>query len=270
MTEGVSDTKTSHGDTTVTEEAYILEGATFAITASSNATVNDKNVTVAAGQTAKLTVTVTLSDSDKKYMNDSFKNGMYVEGFIVLDAADASVVDLSVPYLGFFGDWTVAPIFDLDYYQTNEDELDLSLDMEDKTMADAYATRPIGGIYDDYVSYLGSYYFQQDPADTQIAAMKEHISLTNQPEGVNALRFVWAGLLRNAAKIEITITDDTTGEVVFETEALDVRKSYGDGGSIYPANIEIEFDTQDYNLMNNSEYTAVSYTHLTLPTILLV
>ena len=255
MTEGVSETKTSHGDTTVTEEAYILDGAAFAITSSSNAAVSDKNVTVAAGQTASLTVTVTLSDSDKQYLNDSFENGMYVEGYIVLDAADESVVDLSVPYLAFYGDWTVAPIFDLDYFQTNADELDLSLDMEDKTMADAYATRPIGGIYDDFVSYLGSYYFQQDPSDTQIAAMMEHISLTNQPEGVNALRFVWAGLLRNAASIDITITEDATGEVVFQRTETDVRKSYGDGGSIYPSNIDIEFSAIENNLKNNTQYT---------------
>ena len=62
-------------------------------------------------------------------------------------------------------------------------------------------------------------------------------------------------MLRSAEKIVITITDDTTGEVIFETVDYDVRKSYGDGGSIYPANIEIEFDTMDYNLMNNSQYT---------------
>ena len=69
------------------------------------------------------------------------------------------------------------------------------------------------------------------------------------------MRFVWAGLLRNAAKIEIKITNDATGEVVFETVDTDVRKSYGDGGSIYPANIEIEFDTMDYNFTNNSQFT---------------
>jgi uncharacterized protein YgiM (DUF1202 family) len=62
-------------------------------------------------------------------------------------------------------------------------------------------------------------------------------------------------MLRAAKKIEITITDDTTGEVIFETEDTDIRKSYGDGGSIYPANIEVEFDTMDYNLSNNSKYT---------------
>ncbi len=255
MTEGVSDTKTSHGDTTVTEEAYILSGATFAITSSSGATGSDKNITVAAGQTANLTVTVTLSDADKQYLNDSFQNGMYVEGFIVLDAADEAVVDLSIPYLAFYGDWTVAPLFDLDYYATNKDELNLGLDPEDKTMADAYATRPVGGIYNDYVSYLGSYYFVQNPNDTPIAASKDHISLTNQTDGINALRFVWAGMLRSAAEVDITITEDSTGKVVFQKTETDIRKSYGDGGSIYPSNIEIEFSAIEQNLKNNSRYT---------------
>ena len=88
-----------------------------------------------------------------------------------------------------------------------------------------------------------------------ISANRDYIALSNQEGTIHSLRFVWAGMLRAAAKIEITITDDTTGEVVFETVDTDVRKSYGDGGSIYPANIEIEFDTMDYNLANNSEYT---------------
>ncbi len=255
MTEGVSDTKTSHGDTTVTEEAYILSGAAFDITASGNAAVSGKNVTVAAGQTADLTVTVTLSDADKQYLDDSFENGMYVEGFIVLDSVEEAVVDLSIPYLAFYGDWTVAPLFDLDYYQTNADELEPGLDPEDKTMADAYGTRPIGGIYNDYVSYLGSYYFIQDPNDTPIAASRDHISLTNQADGINALRFIWAGMLRSAAAVDITITEDSTGDVVFQRTEHDIRKSYGDGGSIYPSNIEIEFSAIEENLKNNSRYT---------------
>jgi acetyltransferase-like isoleucine patch superfamily enzyme len=122
-------------------------------------------------------------------------------------------------------------------------------------MADAYATRPIGGVSEDYVSYLGSYYFIQNPKVMVISANRDYVALSNQEGTIHSLRFVWAGLLRNAAKIVITITDDTTGEVIFETVDYDVRKSYGDGGSIYPANVEIEFDTMDYNLANNTEYT---------------
>ena len=257
MTEGVSDTKTSHGDTTVTEEAYILEGATVAVTTndSDGGSIQGNQVTVLANNSMDVTVTITLSDADKTYLNDSFENGMYVEGYVVLTNTAEEGVDLSVPYLAFFGDWTVSPIFDLTYFDTNADELDMSLDPQDKTMADAYATRPIGGLYSDYVSYLGSYYFQQNPADKQIAADPDHISLTNQTDGINSLRFIWAGLLRNAASVNIVITDDATGEVVFQREEKDIRKSYGDGGSIYPANIDVEFSAIEKNLKNNTQYT---------------
>ena len=255
MTEGVSDTKTSAGETTVTEEAVILEGAQITIDSVEGGKLKKNTISVKEGETAKVTVTITLTDANKEYLDTSFENGMYVEGFITLTAKSGTKVDLNVPYLAFYGDWTQAPLFDLDYYDTHADELDDSIAKEDKTMADAYSTRPIGGVSEDYVSYLGSYYFLQDPNDIIISATRDYVALSNQEGTIHSLRFVWAGLLRNAKKVEIAITDDTTGEVIFETVDDDVRKSYGDGGSIYPANIEIEFDTMDYNLANNSQYT---------------
>ena len=254
LTEGVSDTKTNAGETTVTEEAYALGGA-IEVVSVSGGSVNGKNVTVEGGKDAKVTVKVTLTDADKAYLNSSFENGMYVEGYVTLTATSGTDIDLSIPYLAYFGDWTVAPLFDLEYFETDADERDDSIAVEDKNLADAYPSRPIGGVSDDYVSYLGSYYFIQNPDDMIISANKDYIALSNQEGTIHSLRFVWAGLLRNAQKIVITITDDTTGEVIYETVDTDVRKSYGDGGSIYPANVEIEFDTMDYNLSNNTQYT---------------
>lgn len=256
MTEGVSETKTNAGETTVTEEAYILDGAEFDVVSVEGGRLKGDKVILNADSTATVTVKITLSKEDKAYLDKSFENGMYVEGFITLDARNNTDIDLNVPYLAFYGDWTVAPLFDLTYYDTNADELDDGIDVEDKVMADAYATRPIGGVSDDYVSYLGSYYFVQDPDDMVISASKDYIALSNQVGSIHSLRFVWAGMLRNAARIDITITDDKTGEVVYEVQEIDVRKSYSDGGAaIYPSNVEIEFDTTEYNLENNSEYT---------------
>ncbi len=255
FTEGVSETKTNAGQTTITEAAHVLSGAALTIDSVEGGKLSGTKLTVNKGETADVTVTITLSEEDKAYLDASFANGMYVEGFITLTAEKGTDIDMSVPYLAFYGDWNQAPLFDLDYYATNADELDDAIAVEDKTMADAYATRPIGGVSEDYVSYLGSYYFLQNPADMVISADRDYISLSNKEGTIHALRFVWAGLLRNAQRIEISITDDTTGEVIFETEDTDVRKSYGDGGSIYPANIEIDFDTQEYNLANNTEYT---------------
>ena len=255
MTEGVSDTKTNSGKTTVTEQGYILSGASVSISDVSGGTLSDKNLTVDAGKTAKVTVTITLSDEDKTYLNNSFENGMYVEGYITLTATAGTEVDMSVPYLAFYGDWNLAPLFDLDYFATDADERDDAIAMEDKTLADAFATRPVGQVSGDYVSYLGSYYFLQDPADMVIAADRNHISLSNQEGTIHALFAVWAGMLRNAAEVDIIITNDATGEVVFEKTEVDVRKSYGDGGTIRPANVKVNFDTIDYNLPNNTQLT---------------
>ncbi len=256
MSEGVSETLTHEGKTTVTEEGYILDGAQVVITSVSGGGRKSGNkITVNAGETADVCVKITLSDSDKRYLDESFENGMYVEGYICLNAVSGTEVDLNVPYLAFYGDWTKAPMFDLDYYATNKDELDDSIDLLDKTLPDAYATRPIGGVYDDYVNYLGSYYFQQKPGATKIAADRKYISLSNQEGSINSLRYVWAGLLRNASSIDITITEDSTGEVIFSRTEKDIRKSYGEGGPIAPANVKVEFSAADYNLKNNTAYT---------------
>ncbi len=257
MSEGISDTKTHKGDTVVTGDGYRLDGASVVFEVTGGTKDGDK-VVVPANGTTSVKVTITLSDSDKKYLNDNFENGMYVEGFVKLEAASGTDIGLNVPYLAFYGDWSKAPLFDIDYYETHADELNPSFDSEplDRNLPDSYATRPIGGVTQDYVSYLGSFYFVQDPNSPKIiSAKREYIALSNTDGTVHSLRFVWAGLLRNAERIEITITDDATGEVVFETVDEDVRKSYGDGGTIRPSNVEIEFDAAEHNLKNNSEYT---------------
>ena len=255
ITEGVSDTKTNAGKTTVTEEAYVLEGANLEILSVDGGSVDGNTITVESGKQAKVSVRLTLTDENKEYLNKSFENGMYVEGFLSLNAKSGTDIDMNVPYLAYYGDWTSAPMFDLEYYDTNADELDDGIDPEDKLMADSFATRAVGGLQGDYVSYLGSYYFTQDPDDMVIAANKDYISLSNQEGTVHSLRFVWAGMLRGAKEISIQVIDNATGEVVYETVDYDVRKSYGDGGSIRPSNIDVEFDTQDFNLPNNGQYT---------------
>ncbi len=256
LTEGVSDTPTYKGDTVVTQEGYLLSGAAFRINSVNGGSLNGSKVTVGADSECEVSVTITLSDSDKKYLDDSFENGMYVEGYIELKSDAGESSNLNVPYLAFYGNWNQAPLFDLDYFETNADELNDAIETLDKTLPDAYATRPIGGVSEDYIAYLGSYYFVQDPNNKIISANRDYIAISNQEGTVHSLRFVWGGQLRNADRIVITITDDATGEVIFEKTEVQVRKSYGDGGSyIYPTSIEIEFDAAEHNLKNNSTYS---------------
>ena len=252
MTEGVSETLTTDGKTTVTEEGYILSGAQVVVTGDG---VNGNTVTVGAGSTATVTVTITLSDADKKYLNDSFANGMFVEGYVMLTAKDGTKTDLNVPYMAFYGDWTEAPIFDIDFFATNKDELDDSIDLLDKTLPDAYATRAIGSLYSDYISYLGAYYYIQKPGTNKIAADRKYVSISNQEKSINSIDSVWAGALRNCEKVIITITEDATGEVVYEAVEEGIRKSRGNGSSIFGSTIDIEYSAIENNLKNNSSYT---------------
>ena len=254
MTEGVGETKTHKGDTNVTEQGYILNGASVSVTSVSGGTQSGSTVSVAAGTTASVTVTIKLSDADKKYLNDSFKNGMYVEGFVKLDAKETESVDLSAPYLAFYGDWTQAPLFDIDYFETNRDEIDDAIDTLDKTLPDAYATRPIGATYLDYISYLGAYPFTQDPSSKLIGADRKYIALSNSDRSVNSITYIWLGLLRNAAKVDFIVTDDVTGEVVYSETELDLRKSHGPG-TIRQSTLDVDFKVADHNLKNNTQYT---------------
>ncbi|MBQ5927260.1 MAG: S8 family serine peptidase, partial [Clostridia bacterium] len=258
LTEGVSKTYTSHGDTTVTQEGYLLDGTTTQVTNVEGGTMSGNKVAVSAGGTAIVSVKITLSDNDKQYLNDSFKNGMYVEGFITLTASSGTDVNMSVPMLAFYGDWLKAPVFDEEYYDTHKDEINAGLDVEDKLMADAYATRVIGGLYTDYIATMGSYYFVQDPSATQIAASKEHIAMSNQ-EGeengtISSIYSINAGLLRNAKEVNISIVEDSTGKEVFNHTEYNQYKSHG-VGTLYASHIDVDFAALEHNLKNNTRYT---------------
>ena len=75
-------------------------------------------VTVEAGKTAYVTATITLSDEDKAMFADYWPNGGYVEGYVYL-TNDEGAVELNLPFLGFYGDWTDAPVFDSAFWYDN-------------------------------------------------------------------------------------------------------------------------------------------------------
>ena len=266
QTEGVSETYTSHDERTVTQDGYLLSGASLSIMEVSGGTYSGKTVSIGAKGTAKVTVKVTLSDEDKQYLKDSFENGMYVEGFVTLKAKSGATVDMNVPLLAFFGDWTKAPIFDEEYYDTNADELNKELDSADKLMADAYATRALGVLMDAYIAELGSYYFVQNPLLTPISASKDKIALSNQDNdyatAINGIYAIYAGLLRNVRELNVTIVEDATGKEIFSFTDYNQHKSFNNGGSIIPSVVQLEFKTLEYKLKNNTKYTVKMTTYI--------
>ena len=106
------------------ETVYYIDGTPYAL----NDVVEldmPESVTVPAGGTADVSVTVTLTDAAKTFFADHFDAGMFVEGFIelegVADGEDAIPSTLNIPFLGFYGDWNYpAMIEENAYYYQDE------------------------------------------------------------------------------------------------------------------------------------------------------
>lgn len=253
MTESLS----SDGKT-VSETAYMFN-SNFKVKVN-NGSLYDKSTVVVGGyQTAKITVEITLSEDEKKYLDDNFANGMYVEGFIQLLSQDSNC-DLSIPWLAFYGDWSQPPMLDVTEYQVGDDKLDSSILEKDKTVAALYATAPMGAFKVSPTSEtisvwgLGMYGYLIENEDDKPASQEDKASLTTNPNGTYSLQSIYAGLLRGAKTVDMVIKDKMTGKVVYTNTVYDVAKSSYDGGR-RPGYIPVEFSAIDLNLSNNKQYT---------------
>ena len=260
MTETLSSDKL-----TVSEQARMLDEAMVVWTMNGNA-VEEGKVSVGAGKTASFSVTLTLSDSEKDYIDASFENGMYVEGFLKLASATDGQCDLSVPFLGFYGDWETSEMLDYSAYEVADCEKDASILDEDKIKASVFATMPYATYYNEkYVIPMGGYvYLLPDDADPMYAEEK-HAAIsrynTYYGEGnvenyltTTQVKAVYAGLLRNARVVKYKLYDVETGELVLEDSINRVSKAYSGGGAAVPANVKLELGAEENGLVANGTY----------------
>ncbi|MDE6397893.1 MAG: leucine-rich repeat protein, partial [Clostridiales bacterium] len=250
MTETVSDSDSEH----VAEKGQILQGGYTAEKEGGDGSVNGNTVTVDAGKTLKLKVRYTLTDSDKKTINDLFPYGMYVEGFVKLTAADTQEIDLNIPFLAFFGDWTQAPMFDKTYYEVESEAHNGAIDDEDKIKADYLATTPYGSYYHNYIIPLGTYLYDMDAGYEPIPATEEHIALSDEYGSVDGISAVYGGLLRGARTMTYTITDKVTGKEVHRFVDYNASKAYSLGGSPIPYYELLNWKSGSLGLVNNRKY----------------
>ncbi len=228
------------GTTTYTNsdnEAFLTSSET-AVALSHTFTTNCKDncVAVPAGGEQEVTATVTLTNAKEELKN--FENGAYVEGFVTLKqvAADGgkleAAIDLGIPYLAFYGDWTKAPIIDsTDYWET----LDGTESKAQAYMNTAFTTSAEGQID----TYLGD----NNYANVPYFADHNAISPDNSNDMMDSLTGIYTGLLRNTKTLKYTITDQKTGEVYLEKTCDYVNKSiYSyDYYRIVPAGVNADY-----------------------------
>ena len=249
----------------VAEQAYMFKNASAVWTVTDGGTLNGNTVTVKAGETATVSAKITLTQADLDYLA-RFPNGMYVEGFLKLKSSSAEQCDLSIPFLGFHGDWEGSPMLDYTAYEVAADEQDASKKDEEKIKASVWATQPYSIYYNEkYILPMGSYVYlvdeDDDPVytDEKFNAISRYNEYHGEGEAENYLtstgiKAVYAGLLRNARQVQYTLYNTETGEVVKADYINRVGKAYSGGGSAVPANVELELYPELEGLVGNGQY----------------
>ncbi len=197
----------------------------------------DGVVTVPANGKATVSVTITLSDADKAYMEERFPYGSYVEGFIQLHSE--TDVSLSVPFLGFYGAFGEAPVLEEGTYESLMGG-DKAYTTADQFHNSLWTEVPVFGEPGLDESYLKTFYL----GDTQCALFDkvpaslytpngnaeifrpENVGISPNDDGLLDTFEMGLGLKRNAENIHYTVTDRNTGELLWEQDTGFVSKTY--------------------------------------------
>ncbi len=196
--------------------------------------VNNEEVTsltVPADSFVKVDVEIEISDDVKEYLDSYFVNGEFVEGFIFLDTD--SDIDLSLPFMGFYGDWTAADIFDRG--DANNQQVAqqytggfYTIRTNPNTGSEQYMYLGVNA-YDYSYALLNNFspYYDRDlyemfsngPTTDKLAISP------NEDTWFDTFDYVEYSLLRNAREFNVKITGQD-GTVYLEDNYEDVRKSF--------------------------------------------
>ncbi|WP_286166240.1 cell wall-binding repeat-containing protein [Peribacillus frigoritolerans] len=173
-------------------------------------------VEVAAGATK--TVKITLDTTDAKVLGDDFetpvpvkdvfKNGYFVEGFVTFSAEGLS--QLTVPYVGFNGDWGKAPILDA-----------MNFDLENETFYGYSGVVSRAG--EDY-DYLGS-----DSFNEKVPFDARKVAISPNGDGSKDQLIPVLSFLRNAKEVKYNVLDENKNQLRTIRSEVEVRKHYYDG-----------------------------------------
>lgn len=207
-------------------------------------------VDVPANGTTTVKVSINLTRDDKAYLEDNFVNGCYVEGFVSLHGV--GTVDLSMPILAFYGDWTEAPLFD-DVYAA-----DVDASSNDGSVIGNNPGYPFM-ILTSQNTYLGMNPFAKD--ETYIPERSNALNLSGGDGG--SIQNIYFDMLRSARNLRISFVD-AKGKTLYESSSEYVAKSsYNQNyGEMLPVvyswkDNTFGFDPAEYGLGAGDTFTIV-------------
>lgn len=201
------DTVKENGKTYLAQSPRQLGADEVAVTAPST-------VTLRANGTAAVNVSLTLTAKGKAALSKDFPNGIYVEGFVTLTPVGSDTISLGLPFLGFYGDWSAAPIFDASVYDT------------DKSPA---VYRTMLGLFgaDGSGYYLGHNLYATDNDRFD----KNYIAMSNKTSNYHVTAAM--AMLRNADKLTFSVTNESNAKVYEETLTNQSKTYYSSSQQSY-------------------------------------
>ncbi len=170
---------------------------------------SNNTIKVAKNGKAQLTATVDLSNTitafNKASIEDVFVNGGYVEGFVTLTDPTDTNPTLSIPYLGFKGEWDKAPAIDASIYETKR--------------ASFYG---VTSIVNDNLDFLGVDLSGKNTDGNKVA-------FSPNGDGANDAILPVLSYLRNMKELDIEVLDKDGKVIRNLTQDFNVRKHYHDG-----------------------------------------
>lgn len=198
-------------------------------------------ITIAGNSKENVTVTLNLEnalvDYEDQALSEIFTNGTFIEGFVTLDAQDEIIPSLSIPYMGFYGEWDKAPVIDASIYDMEDSQYGItSMNWYHASSGNLY---PLG-------------------TDAEDNADMNNIAFSPNKNGVADNIIPVLSFLRNASEFEVNILDAEGGNVIRELYKENyLTKNYYDGGldSPYTTSLEWLWDgTVNGNLVPDGQY----------------
>lgn len=244
------------GDIKNGEPLYFMFGEPYALYPEIS---GDSSITVPAHGTASAEVTVKLSAIDLAYIREHFENGTYVDGFVKLIERSETPVNLSAPFLAFYGDWTALSVLDETFAYNCLESLNMNPDFPE-----GRSSSPFYNIDMDYSSimphmaltsvngnpfHLGDNFYrhltQPDWADNpmQVHAWSDsRCYISPNGDGIcDGIEAVYTSVLRNTTNVTYRITNTATGDVYYE-KSIDYCSKYNmdNDGNLIPFGMDEE------------------------------
>ena len=169
----------------------------------------DNIVTVQPKSSENITVTMKLDSSAHELIKEIFPYGTYIEGYCYLRsvATDEGAVypDLSICYLGYYGDWSEVPVVDDSFYYDKESEK-LGMMAIDNTAGSKYKTT--------YYELGMNPYFENNE---NFSFLMDRCSISpNSDKYYDAVDIFYTGIMRNLSSFYYKIFDSETKEILWE------------------------------------------------------